>query len=379
MDAAATATSLYIHFPFCSRFCDYCDYCDFYSVKADDRIDFFLSSVFKDIKYQLELFDAGKIITAYIGGGTPSVAGGRIRYLLDALKTLPGFSPLEFTVEANPESADEEFLSACREGGVTRISIGVQTFHEPSRNAVNRARTGMMEERLALVSQFFPLAFSADLMTGLPLQSEDAVLSDVERTLAYKPAHVSLYSLSVEAGTPLEEKIKRRDVILPDRDKADALWLSGRKALKDAGYEHYEVSNFALPGKKCLHNLRYWRMEGWLGAGPAASGTVIDEKNATAKRYTYPSDLDWYLNSFRDSETPPLCEELDRGALLRESLLMGFRCREGPDTEIFRRRFGCSPEECIPETIARWRNKDIMLFLNTFLSQAFAELDRRGL
>ena len=179
---------------------------------------------------------------------------------------------------------------------------------------------------------------------------------------------------------------------LPGRDMADALWLAGQDALIRAGYEQYEVSNFAPPQKRCLHNIRYWQMAGWLGAGPAASGTLVDEKTGTAKRYTFPSDVDAYLQrSFQQSKEPlihsAVCEELDRAALMRESLLMGFRYCEGPDPQVFKRRFGCSIEECIPETIARWRGRgfingdvptrDLMLFLNGFLSEAFAELDGR--
>ena len=378
-----SGVSLYIHIPFCAAFCDYCD---FFSVEADDAVmDKFVHAVIADVKYQLEFFNVKEVATAYIGGGTPSALGGRrIGILLDALKSLSGFAPVEFTVEANPESADEEFLSACREGGVNRISLGVQSFYEPSRREVNRyGKALMLEERLALVSRFFPGAFSADLITGLPYQTEKIVLQDIRRLLAFKPAHVSLYSLSVESGTPLEQKLKTKSVTLPEGDKADALWLAGRDALEEAGLQHYEVSNFAPPDKRCLHNIRYWRMESWLGAGPAASGTVIDEETGTAKRFSFAHDAQAYIKT--PSVSMASCEELDRAALMKESLLMGFRYCEGPDAEKFRRRFGCGVEDCIGQTIARWRNrgffngdapaKNLMLFLNSFLSEAFIEIE----
>ena len=347
-------------------------------------MDSFVNAAIMDVKYQLEFFDVKEIATAYIGGGTPSVLGGRrIGILLDALKAL-GFAPIEFTIEANPQSADEEFLSACLEGGINRISLGVQSFHAPSRREVNRqGQAGMLEESLALVSRFFPGAFSADLITGLPFQSEKIVLEDIRRLLAFNPAHVSLYSLSVESGTPLEQKLKTKSVTLPAGDEADALWLAGRDALEEAGFQHYEVSSFAPPDKRCVHNIRYWRMESWLGAGPAASGTMIDEKNGTAKRFTFAPDVDAYIGA--PSIRMAVCEELDRTALMKESLLMGFRYCEGPDTEKFRRRFGCGIEDRIGLTIARWRDrgffngmapaKNLMLFLNSFLSEAFIEID----
>ena len=338
-------------------------------------MDRFVQAVIADVNYQIEFFNVKKISTVYIGGGTPSVLGeGRVRILLDALKSLPCFAPLEFTIEANPESAGDEFLSVCREGGVNRLSLGVQSFYEKARSAVNRqGRAAMLEERLCAVSRFFPSAFSADLITGLPYQSEKTVLDDVKRLLAFKPAHISLYSLTVENGTPLEEKIEKGEIVLPGADEADALWLAGRAALEEAGFEHYEVSNFARPGKQCVHNLRYWLMESWLGAGPAASGTVVDEETGTARRFTFAPDAEAYIKT--PSINAARREELDRAALLKESLLMGYRRREGPDARKFLRRFGFALEDCIPQTLERWKNRDIMLFLNSFLREAFEEAD----
>ena len=376
-----TGVSLYIHIPFCFSFCDYCD---FYSVEAGKNygvlMDRFVESVIEDVKRQFECFNVKETVTAYIGGGTPSVLGAnRIRILLCALKSFSCFKPVEFTIEANPESADKEFLSACIEGGINRISLGVQSFHEPSRRSVKRiGNASMLEERFALVSRFFPGAFSVDLITGLPCHSETIVLEDIKKLLAFKPAHVSLYSLSVESGTRMEQNIKSKNVFIPSVEEADAMWLAGKDALAEVGYEHYEVSNFALQGKRCLHNIRYWLMDSWLGAGPAASGTIIDEKTGTAKRYTFAPNVDEYVKA--PFLNHAVCEELDKISLVKESLLMGFRCRGGPDREKFKRRFGISVEDCIPLTLDRWKNGDAgdtMLFLNGFLTEAFDEVDKK--
>jgi len=374
----SASLSLYIHIPFCTpNNHERCDYCDFFSTTANlqnDYIDAFIGAVIADVKYQLEYFNVSEIPTVYIGGGTPSILGRRIGVLLDALKKTGRCAPVEITVEANPESATEEFLCACREGGVNRLSLGVQTFHEPSRQAVNRiGNVKMLEERLALCSRFFSGSLSVDLITGLPYQNEKIVIEDVRRLLAFDPVHVSLYSLSVESGTPLVRKLENREISLPDRDKADALWLKARDALTQAGFCHYEVSNFARNEKRCLHNIRYWLMEGWLGAGPSASGTVVNEGAGIAKRFTYTPDVDAYINS--PLIDTAICEELDKASLMRESLLMGYRYCEGPNAEIFKRRFGRTVEECIPKTLSRWEGKDKMLFLNSFLCEAFDELD----
>jgi oxygen-independent coproporphyrinogen-3 oxidase len=376
-----TCASLYIHIPFCSSFCDYCD---FYSVTEnslkEDYIESFIESLIKDINYQIEYFNIDEIPTAYIGGGTPSVLGEKISRLFDALKKIPFFEPEEFTIESNPESLTEEFLLLCKQGGVNRLSLGMQTFHEPSRLCVNRkGNASLLENSLTMASQYFSgnltgFDLSIDLMTGLPYQDKKIVCEDIKHICAYKPSHVSLYSLTVEKDTALEEKIKRKEIILPDSDKADSLWLFGRELLENEGYNHYEVSNFAMNGKQCLHNTRYWQMKNWIGAGPSASGTLINEEIAQARRFTYARDVDEYIKT--PLITSAHCEQIDKKTLLRDTILMGFRCKEGPDNELFKRRFGCPVEECIPKTLAKWKDKDKMLFLNSFISDAFTELEK---
>jgi oxygen-independent coproporphyrinogen-3 oxidase len=362
-------------------------------------MDAFVETLLADIKYQLDFFAVKEIPSIYIGGGTPSVLGARrMGHLLVRLRALigkacEGKAPIEFTVEANPESADEDFLRSCRQGGVNRISLGVQSFHEPSRRALRRlGEASQLHERLSLVSRYFPGNFSVDLIAGLPFQTEAILLDDLRRLFVHKPGHVSLYSLTIEPGTPLEQNLASSRIAfsLPDRDEADSLWLAGRDFLRQAGYEHYEVSNFALPGKRCGHNIRYWTIENWLGAGPAASGTLIDEETGTGRRYTYAADIDGYISAPGPALQSALFEELDQAALIRETLLMGFRYCEGPDPRSFRRRFNCGIEECIPVTIERWKKRgfftqthetpgfvpsaDLMLFLDGFLRDAFAEL-----
>jgi len=337
-------------------------------------MDLFIEALIDDVKYQIEYFNIKEIFTVYIGGGTPSVLGAkRLHVLLDALNAIPGFSPVEFSIEVNPESVTEEFLSVCREGGINRISLGVQTFKEDSRFAAGRrGDVNLLQKQLALVSNMFPDSFSADLITGLPFQSEKSVKEDIKRLLAYNPAHISLYSLTLEEGTPLEKRVKSGAVNLPDGDIADKIWLTGRDILINAGFSHYEVSNLALDGKRCLHNIRYWVMDGWLGAGPGASGTMINEDNGTAERFTYAPDLQSYINS--PCIKKAAYEKLERDALIRETLLMGYRYCDGPDKDKFKRRFGCNIENYIPKTLERWKDKDKMLFLNQFLIEAFSEL-----
>jgi len=354
-----TTASLYIHIPFCSSFCDYCD---FYSVDRnnynDTFIDSFLNALISDINNQIHYFNINEIPTVYIGGGTPSILGSKINILLKALKSISFFSPIEFTIEANPEFINKEFLELCFEGGVNRLSLGVQSFNQKSRDAVNRKGSiDNLQNGLNLVSSF-GCDFSTDLISGLPFQD---ISDDIKRVLSYGVQHISLYSLTLEKETPLYKKVKNKELILPCTEESDLLWLKGCDALINAGFEHYEISNFTKNGKKCMHNMRYWKMQNWIGAGPSASGTIIDGEKA--RRYTYSNDVDAYIK--KPLLHTAIYEELDKNLLLKERILMGFRLRECPDNTFV---------EYIPKTLAKWQGKDKMLFLNSFLQDAFSEI-----
>ncbi|MDR0557576.1 MAG: coproporphyrinogen III oxidase family protein [Treponema sp.] len=395
--------SLYLHIPFCAGSCDYCDFYSIPAEPADPRVDAYIDRLLVDTRQAVSGgVGAGSgdavlsVPTVYIGGGTPSLLGRRrLERLLAGLAALMPNVPLEWTVEANPESADEAFFETCAATGVTRVSLGVQTFHEPSRVAVNRVgEARLLQERLELARSFFPDAFSVDLITGLPFQDEAVLQADIERTLAFEPAHVSLYSLTVDERAPLWKKWKTWEKARGfdcDMDRIDRLWLAGRDRLERNGYVQYEVSNFCRKGEMreasaknmSAHNLRYWRMENWLGIGAAASGTIIDDKTGAGVRRTVAADVDAYL-----ARPAVAVERLDRAAIVKETFLMGFRTMFGPDEALFRKRFHADIEAYIPKTIALWRNKGLfdqerlrltsagLLFLDAFLREAFRELDR---
>jgi oxygen-independent coproporphyrinogen-3 oxidase len=272
----------------------------------------------------------------------------------------------------------------------------VQTFNEASRQAVKRLGEGsLLPQKLKAVSDIYGHDFSVDLMSGLPFQDEEVLLSDIEKLLAFEPGHISLYALTVDAETPLGAKRAKSEVLLPKQDEADDLWLAGREALENAGYAQYEVSNFCIPGKESRHNLRYWRMENWLGIGPSASGTLIDDNTGTGLRFTNAADVNVWLKR-KPGKAPNVesffssTETLDAVTLIKETLLMGFRLLVGPDNNLFQHRFGKSIEEIIPNTIKAWRNRGLfcedktalnkqgLLLLNTFLVDVFKEVDTSG-
>jgi oxygen-independent coproporphyrinogen-3 oxidase len=378
---------VYIHVPFCAGLCDYCD---FYSVPVtpdDRRLDQFVDLVLADLEADLIAHGISRVPTVYIGGGTPSVLGAaRLDRLLEgAAALLPGEG--EFTLEANPESVGDILLRVCRDRGVNRLSLGIQSFHEPSRRAVHRVgESALLPERIGLAAEIFGDALSLDLMTGLPYQNEYVLQKDIEKALSYGPGHLSLYALIVEEGTPLAIAAAAGKCPLPEDDEADRLWIKGRDILDAAGYAQYEVSNFSRSGMESRHNIRYWRMESWLGLGPGGSGTLIDNETGTALRRTYKADLDIWFRRNSSRETPYADEPLDQATLIRESILMGFRYFKGPDTELFEKRFHRPLESLIPQTLCRWESRGLLqikppaltkeglLFLNTFVTEAFEEI-----
>ena len=327
--------------------------------------------------------------TVYIGGGTPSVLGEKgIAGLLGGLKAITG-GVKEITVEANPETAGFSFLESCAINGVTRLSLGLQSFDETLLKTIGRRGRlsgglgiAMLQKRLLEAKDIFGRGLSLDLMSGLPGQSIEMLLCDIEKALSFNPGHISLYALTVEEGTPLALRSKK--INAKKKDYVDELWIAGKDFLKEAGFEQYEVSNFAIsPACRCIHNTRYWLMKNWLGIGPAASGTIMNSGD-TGIRVSYPPDIQQFVFAVQNGKNPPLIfEKLDRKTILKETFLMGYRYCEGPDANLFLQRFGTTIEKTIPKTLDKWQKRaahnsmqeTIMNFLNAFLVDAFLELD----
>lgn len=383
-----TQVSLYLHIPFCTS---KCDYCDFYSV-PDNYNDGYIDVLLKETERRLRetanaSHEAIVIPSVYIGGGTPSLLGASgITRLLEGLRAITGAAipgpACEITVEANPETANLPFLKACAETRVTRLSMGVQSFNGAYRKALGRNAGKPLDEetltrRLSDAADLFGYGLSVDLLCaclekGSFERQKDILLYDIEKTLSFGPGHVSLYALSLEQNPPLAARLEKGSV----GDLTDRLWLLGRDTLVKAGYEQYEISNFALPGFRCVHNIRYWRMENWIGTGPGASGTIL-KNGGGGPVYGWCTSYAPDVDSFIAGKAKPLTEALDRLTAVKETLLMGFRYKEGPDPVLFKKRFGKSIEETIPKTLEKWREKKRMLFLNAFLIDAFQEVENK--
>ncbi len=360
--------SLYVHVPFCAS---KCRYCDFFSVPLgpDSAPDSLAASVIEETIAQLDLFlaraPAVRFETLYVGGGTPSVLPPVLLERL--LGRLADVRPTEWTVEANPESLDRPFLDACARAGVTRISVGLQSMDDPLLSTLGRPGTAADNRRaLELIANDWRGDASIDLIAGTPGQTLEGMIADAATVAKTGFSHASLYSLTVEPNTPLASLVDSGSVALNPRDYDDTLWLRGRAALEDAGLHQYEVSNFAHPGKECRHNLRYWRLEPYLGIGPGAVSTVPQDlaaaltgvrEHAGVVRLSNPRDITTFLTKAAGRPGAPWGIETEivaAPAFVLETLIMGLRLVDGIDAGSFRRRFGQGLDRLAPGLWEGW-------------------------
>ncbi len=382
------ARALYIHVPFCRG---KCRYCDFYSRPgaAPETMERLVEAELRHLAWFKRALDLKTLDTVYIGGGTPSLLpGALLQRLLDGVAGLWAGAPAEWTVEANPDSLDEEFLDVCSAAGVTRLSVGVQTFSDRRLAFLGRPGASRDNRRaLDLLARAWPGAVNLDLITGLPEQSYQDALADLTTLLDASPGHVSVYALTLERGTALHDAAAAGEFTpLPPEEEAVA-WEQITARLAGAGYRQYEISNFARPGQESLHNLHYWRLDPYVGLGPSAFST-LPLADGRVVRLEAVRDLDRY-----DGPEAAACftqEFLNAREWLLDHLLMGLRLEEGIDKRVFARRFGRGLDQALPRTWASWRERGLAeatetywrctpsgrLVLNALLREAAEELDK---
>lgn len=346
--------SLYIHIPFCIR---KCAYCDFFSVAgADSRtIREVIDETVRQTAYFLERLGPKTLTSVYLGGGTPSSLNAVLwRLLLKELHSLGAVAAPEFTVEANPESLNEEFLAVCAEFGVTRLSVGIQSFRTELLKGIGRSvSVKNIRRALDLIGRNWPGDLNLDLLAGLPGQSARIMALDIREVVDLRPAHISCYTLTLERGTRLYEQVREGRVRLPRPDLRDELWLASRKKITAAGYSHYEISNFALPGRECIHNMGYWLLEPYLGSGPSAVSTLPTEDGSVVRIFN-PRDLNAYMGG-RNARWGVHWEVLTPAQLFFEQLMLGFRLKAGIPASLFSGRFGRPLPEIIPRLWRSWQ------------------------
>ncbi|MCQ2404708.1 MAG: radical SAM family heme chaperone HemW [Clostridia bacterium] len=327
---------VYVHVPFCAG---KCPYCDFYSLAADEPTkEAYVAAILRDVKPY-----AGSVAadTLYFGGGTPSLLGaeriGRLTRELKAAFSVPDDG--EITMEANPGDDLEAVFSAFKAAGGNRASIGVQAADDTTLRALGRRHTVAQAKGAVATAHACGIKnVSVDLMLGVEGQTPETVKTAVKTVASWGVFHVSCYLLKIEPGTPFAT----RSLNLPDEDAAADLYLAAVRALKEAGFAQYEISNFARPGYESRHNLKYWNAAEYLGFGPAAHSYFL------GKRTYFGRDLPAFLAGTLSSQDEETGDTAFPAGSREEYALLRLRLAEGLTERLFREKFG----ETIP---ALWR------------------------
>ena len=338
---------VYVHFPFCASRCPYCDFA--VTVKREIPHAAYAHAVLAELAARAPDFlgSAGpRLRSIYFGGGTPGLWRPReLGRVLDAIRAKLGAGDaLEITVEANPGDLDPERLVALHSLGVNRLSFGAQAFQDPLLR-----RIGRRHDRGAITASFAAAQkagfdnLCADLMFGLPGQSMADWRASLAALCALRPQHITAYALTIETGTRFGALERAGKLARPGDDEVAAMYTACHEALTAAGYEHYEISSYALPGRRSRHNRLYWTMGAYLGLGVSAA-SFRPLADGTGWRITNPRSLPSYLKgSAARAPSYDVAEHRSSAELEQETLWLGLRTSDGVDRQAHRRRHGHDP------------------------------------
>lgn len=340
----------YLHLPFCRT---KCLYCDFNTYAGKERlIGEYVAALAEEAAQRSSETGGLPLRTVYLGGGTPSLLTvAQVRRLLDALRRTAGIEAgAEVTLEANPGTFGRNYLEGLSALGVNRLSFGVQSLDDETLRRLARTHNSARAiADLRLAREVGRFSVNLDLIYGLPWQSRASWVAHLQRALDTEPDHVSLYALTVEHGTPLAVLVAKGLWQIPDSDAVADMYEAALPLLERAGFEHYEVSNWARPGHESRHNLTYWRNEAYLGCGAGAHSYV------QTRRFWNVKPIEEYIrrgSSLAKGLADGLMEGeeiLDRDAQLGETAVLALRLRrEGLSFARFRNRFDVDP-------MARWQ------------------------
>lgn len=339
---------LYLHIPFCVR---KCDYCDFLSMPADEELRrHYIDCLIEEIKQKAELCSEYQVTSVFFGGGTPSILPGvQIWELMEALQeNFKIRQNAEVTVECNPGTLTRQKLIYYKMAGVNRLSIGLQSAQNRELQRLGRIHT--YEEFLDSFGQARAMGFkniNVDLMSALPGQTQADWTNTLNKVLAVRPEHISAYSLIVEEGTPFyeqygEDELRRErgeePLYLPSEETEREMYLVTEELLKNKGYARYEISNYALPGRECRHNIGYWKLTSYLGLG-LGSSSFLEEV-----RFSNTKDLKTYLRGEDFSQEDSSYVFLDKRQRMEEFMFLGLRMMEGISRSEFQKMFGVQLE-----------------------------------
>jgi putative oxygen-independent coproporphyrinogen III oxidase len=327
--------SLYVHLPWCLKKCPYCDF-NSHEAKGAPPESRYLDALRADLEAALPLVWGRPVVSVFIGGGTPSLFSpdGIDRLLADIRARLPLVPDCEITLEANPGTFERDRFRAFRAAGVTRLSIGVQSFNDDRLKAIGRVHDGQQARAAVEEARSAFDTFNIDLMYALPGQTLPMLQSDLDTALAYEPPHLSVYHLTLEPNT----LFARQPPVLPDDDLASDMLDCIVQRTAAVGLQRYEVSAFARSGHRCHHNLNYWQFGDYLGIGAGAHGKLsFPHRVLRQVRWREPLS---YMDKALAGEAVSNEEELKRADLPFEFMLNALRLREGFGIQQFSDRTG---------------------------------------
>lgn len=336
---------LYIHIPFCeSR----CIYCGFYSTTALHLREEYVEALCREMelrKARPALSCHGAIETVYIGGGTPSLLNTRqVGRLLDCAQDTFRFHPKEITMECNPDDVTEDFANAIGLLPINRISMGAQTFDDDRLRFLRRRHSAKdVPAAMERLRRHGISNVSIDLMFGFPGESIEAWAADIQQALDLKPEHISAYSLMIEEGTPLHRLLKKGEISEPDEEQSLEMYNLLCDKLMEAGYEHYEISNFSRPGYLSRHNSSYWQDVPYIGIGAAAHSYTKTRGEDGKTTYTRSWNIDnirQYIRSINEGILPSEHETLNKETRYNDLITTALRTREGIDLNRLKEEFG---------------------------------------
>jgi oxygen-independent coproporphyrinogen-3 oxidase len=342
---------LYIHIPFCTAKCGYCDFNSY--AGHDHLVPSYTDALIKEASLWERTLRGRRVETIFFGGGTPSLtpAADLARILASIRSIMQVDADAEVSLESNPGSVTIEYLRELRAIGLNRLSIGVQSFSDDELRALDRIHSG--DDARAAFAAAREAGFdnvNLDFIYGLPEQPPERWQSTLEEALALAPEHLSLYALTVEEGTPLARDVARGRTPAPDGDaQADQYeWTQERMAA--AGFEHYEISNWARPGRRCRHNLVYWQNREYLGLGAGAHSFLNGTRFSTVllpNRYIELVDESAVPNAEGVRTMRHLAggEQVTTETKMADTLILGLRLSEGVDLCAFERQFGRTVDE----------------------------------
>jgi oxygen-independent coproporphyrinogen III oxidase len=328
--------ALYIHVPFCAKKCAYCDFVSFDN--KNELIGEYFDALQKEIELASQLHDFHGVSTVFFGGGTPSfVDAACIAKTLETVQKYIGIEAgAEITMEANPNSLEREKLKTYLCAGVNRLSMGLQSAEDRLLKSLGRLHTRDVFRKAYEDARDAGFAnISVDLIYGLPEQTAEEWKRTLEYTANLAPQHISAYSLTIEPGTPLHRNLLAGRVQEADEEDEREMYHAAVSYLKTAGFDRYEISNFAQPGFESRHNLVYWNRGDYLGVGAAAHSCVREV------RFANTSDLEAYISCLRDGKTAyNTREELDMQQRETEFIMLKLRLAHGFTLDEYKKMFG---------------------------------------